>query len=720
MVRSPLNTRLVRWALAVGVAIAGVYLAARVGGLVAALLAAVAVACAVALVLLREPGASDGLSTDRVLDWLALLVPAALIVYLAFHSGGFFPGAPAVAAIVLIVVLVIRLTLVAEPLAGSGSRVGLAAGALALLAAWTLLSGSWSHAHGRALLEFDLVFLYLLIVVLVGSVVRTSSRLRWLAAALALAAVAIAVAALATRLLPDHFPVKLPVLSENNLAYPLTYSNALGIVCVFGGILSLYFAMSTRLPLLVRALGAAALPILTVTVYLTLSRGPVLAAGVGITAFLLLGRPRGFLSGVIAAGPASVLAVASAHSHPLLTSGNPTTSTATSQGHHVALVIALCVLGAFVLRLLLAGLDERLARYSLPDRQRRPVLIAAWSALVLAVVVVGLAVHAPHWVSNQYNLFVSSGEAGPRQTVEQGIFSRSNRGLIANWSVALKAFRDRPLDGQGAGTYEVFWLQHRAANQNTYDVADAHSLYLETLAELGIVGFVLLIVAIVAILVALAPFGRGANRPLYAALFATALAWVVHAGIDWDWEMPAVTAFFFAIGGAALANHERAVRRVELSQGRRVVLALLLLVGAIAPAFVYTSQRQLNDARDALRAGNCSRAIDRASASISTLSFRPEPYEILGICQGKNGRPGFAVEAMRRAADADPKNWRYRYDLAVALGGDGQVPYDTLVTAHQLNPTNAAVAALLKQAPPGTAVNWNVVFLPPVGATTGR
>jgi hypothetical protein len=720
MVRSPLDTRLARWALAVVIGIALVYIAARAGGAVAALLTVVALACAAALVLLREPGAADALTIDRVLDGIALLAPGALIVYLAFNSGGFFPDAPAVASIALIVVLVLRITLVAEPLAGSGWRLALAAGALALLAVWTLLSGTWSHSHGRALIAFDLVFLYLLVVVLVGSVVRTSSRLRWLAGALAVAALAVAIGALATRLLPDHFPVKLPVLSENNLAYPLTYSNALGIVCVLGGILSLYFAMSTRLPIVARALGAAAIPIFAVTVYLTLSRGPVLAAGIGVVAFLLLGRPRGFISGALAAGPASLIAVASAHGHSLLTSGDPTTAAAQSQGHHVALVLALCVLGAFAVRLLLAPLDARVARYSLPERRRRRVLIAAWSALALVVVVAVLAVNGPHWISHQYDLFVSSGEAGPQQTVEQGIFSRSNRGLVDNWSIAFKAFRDRPLDGQGAGAYEVYWLEHRPAKQNTYDVSNAHSLYLETLADLGIVGFVLLAVAIVAMLVALAPFGRGPNRPLYAALFATALAWAVHAGIDWDWQMPATTLFFFALGAAALANHESAVRRVELAQGRRVIFALLLLVGAIAPAILFTSQRQLNDARDALSAGNCNRAIDRAAASISTLSVRPEPYEILGICQGKRGRAGFSIAAMRKAVQKDPNNWRYHYDLGVALGGNGQIAYDALAAARRLNPTNAAVAALIKEAPPGTAVNWSVEFLPPVGATTGR
>lgn len=52
----------------------------------------------------------------------------------------------------------------------------------------------------------------------------------------------------------------------------------------------------------------------------------------------------------------------------------------------------------------------------------------------------------------------------------------------------------------------------------------------------------------------------GPDRTLYAALFAAGLAWALHAGVDWDWQMPAVTLWVFALGGAALAAPARAPR----------------------------------------------------------------------------------------------------------------------------------------------------------------
>jgi O-antigen ligase len=713
MLRNASTTRLAGVVLLVVLGVAAVYLAGRAGGAQAAIFAAVALASAVALAarVSAEPGQADWL-----FDQLLLAVPAALVIYLSFDSGGYFPQSPAVAALFLIVVLVLRITLVDEPLSGAGWPLVTASGALALFALWTLASGLWSDASARALIDFDRTFAYLLLMVLLGSAARSSTRLRWLAAVIAGAALVIAVVALATRLYPDRFPTSIPAIGESNLAYPLTYSNALGILCVLGAIPALYFACSTRLPVVARALGAAALPVFATTVYLTLSRGPVAAAIIGVAAFLVLGRPRGMLSAAVAVVPTSAIAVASAYQHPLLTSESTTSAAAADQGHTVALVVLLCVAGAALLRTVLVPLDRRVAAYSLPERSRRPVVGAAWAGAVIALVIVAVAVNAPDRISDQYHRFVNSGQASPQQDIRQSVFSHANRGIVDNWTVAYDAFKDAPLHGQGAGTYENWWNEHRPERQSAYNVTDAHSLYVEVLGELGIVGLLLLAVVIVAGLVALLPFGRGPNRALYAALFATALAWVVHAGIDWDWEMPAVTMIFFALAGAGLAAHESTVRWVPLTQGTRVTAGVVLLIAAIAPALVFASQRQLNDARDALRANNCARAIDRAADSIDSLSIRPEPYEVLALCQARRGQLGLAIAAVHQAISHEPDNWRYHYDLGVLLGAAGREARPELERAQQLNPYALGLADLLKTLPKGEAVNWSLELEGPSGA----
>jgi hypothetical protein len=718
MLRHAPTTRLAGLVVLLVLGLAGVWLAFRGGGTNAAILAAVAVACGVALAARVKTAEAELWQADWLFDQLLLGVPAALVIYLSLDSGGYFPPAPAVGALLLIVVLVLRITLVDQPLSGASKPLGIAAAALALLALWTLASATWSDAPGRALIEFDRTFMYLLVLAVTGSVARTSSRMRWLAALLAAAALVIAIVALATRLFPDRFPTSIPAIGEFNLAYPLTYSNALGILCVLGAIPALYFACSTRLPLVVRALASAVLPILSVTVYLTLSRGPVAAAIVGVAAFLLLGRPRGVLSGAVAVVPTSAIAVASAYQHPALTGGAPTSPEAAAQGHRVALVLVLCVVGAAVVRSLFAPLDARFSEFSLPERNRRPVVAGAWAALVLVVIAAAVAVDAPSRVSDQYHRFIDSGQASPKQKdVRQSLFSSANRGIVDNWSVALDAFRDQPLHGQGAGTYENWWNQNRPERQRSYNVTDAHSLYVEQLGELGIVGFLLIAVVVIAVLLALAPVGRGPNRPLYAALFATALAWAVHAGIDWDWEMPGVTVPFFALGGAGLAAHASVARSLPFTQRVRVTAGLLLVIGAATPALIFASQRQLNDSRDALRARDCTLAIGRATDSIETLAIRAEPYEVLALCQARRGQLGLATAAVREAVRLDPDNWRYHYDLGVLLGAAGREARPELVRARDLNPYALGLADLLKDLPTGGAVSWDLELEGPTGAT---
>ena len=51
------------------------------------------------------------------------------------------------------------------------------------------------------------------------------------------------------------------------------------------------------------------------------------------------------------------------------------------------------------------------------------------------------------------------------------------------------------VDGRGAGSYESWWSEH--GTLATF-VKDAHSLYLQTLGELGVVGLVLLLTALTA------------------------------------------------------------------------------------------------------------------------------------------------------------------------------------------------------------------------------
>ncbi len=70
------------------------------------------------------------------------------------------------------------------------------------------------------------------------------------------------------------------------------------------------------------------------------------------------------------------------------------------------------------------------------------------------------------------------------------LFTLSNHGRTVLWRAALDDFLAHPVVGSGAGSFGRWWLAHRTT---FYFVEEAHNLYLQTLAEVGVVGFALLV-----------------------------------------------------------------------------------------------------------------------------------------------------------------------------------------------------------------------------------
>jgi O-antigen ligase len=122
------------------------------------------------------------------------------------------------------------------------------------------------------------------------------------------------------------------------------------------------------------------------------------------------------------------------------------------------------------------------------------------------------------------------------------------------WRVALNSFADHPLRGVGAGGFRVEWVRERPVRD---PALEAHSLPLEMLAELGVPGLIFLGLLAGGLAVA----GRRALRvhpDLAPGACAGAAVFALHATIDWDWQLPAVTLPAIILGGALIAMAEDA------------------------------------------------------------------------------------------------------------------------------------------------------------------
>ena len=435
----------------------------------------------------------------------AVTVAVAIVVFLvAYDNGGFGESTRDTLAIVLWWMLILCVGLGVWPLARTPRAAWLTGGLLAAFGLWTLLSVLWAANAAGAYGEFTRVMLYVAVFAVVVAGSRRDNAGRWLDG-LALGIVAVAVVALVSRFFPGTLEqrdiAQLLAGTVSRLSFPVGYWNGLATLVALGIPLLLRGAITGR-HVAVRALAVMPIPAICGVIYLASARIGVLSAVVATVAFLLLAPRRwNVLGAVVCSGAGGVAVVLALNHRNALVNGPLTSSLAESQGHSAALiVIGLCVL---------TGLLYGVGCQALEGEVRPPPALG-WAVLVAAVAVsvAGLSAAHPMRKFEEFknpNLFLSD-----RSAIEQHLLSSSGNGRWQLWSSALDEFETRPLHGRGAGSFQAWWTQNGPL---PLVVQDAHSLYAETLGELGVVGFVLLMGAFASALVVGALRLRRCFRP---------------------------------------------------------------------------------------------------------------------------------------------------------------------------------------------------------------
>ncbi len=452
-------------------------------------------------------------------------------VVLAFFAGGFFDGPRDVALVVAAVVLLVAAVASPRPLPRHpAARVALAAAVA--LAGWTALSSTWAPVRAFAAHDAERVLLYATVLAAAAAAFAQRAPARALEPLAAAGTVVVTGYGLAGRLLPglvDQHPQRSAL---GRLDQPLTYWNATGALAAVGLVLCARLAGDRERGPALRAGAAAAAVPLGMGLYLSFSRGALAALAGGLIALVLLTCTRASVRAIalaVAAGAAGAVAAGAADGVRALEGGLG----AREREGAIVLAVGLVLMA-------LAALASRAGGEDRPLRLPRAARLAGWLAVV-AVLVVPIVV------------------AGGRQQAPPATGATSERFASLGskryqyWRIALDTGLDHPLAGAGASGFRVAWLRDRDTDEV---VRDAHSLELETFAELGLVGLALLLALLGATAVAAAGAHR-ADPGLAAGPAAALVVWALHGAIDWDWEMPALTLVVVVLAGALLARAGR-------------------------------------------------------------------------------------------------------------------------------------------------------------------
>ncbi|MEA2149631.1 MAG: hypothetical protein QOD69_1461 [Solirubrobacteraceae bacterium] len=597
---------------------------------------------------------------------------------------------------------------------------------LGVFAIWCAMTLAWSVAPDRTWEYVNRSVAYTLVVVLAiaaaSSAPRVIERIAWGWLAVALVT---ALYALAGKVMPgaeilgvgfDHTAV------ASRLRAPLEYWNALALVMVLAVPIALRLATDPARRERTRMFGITALFVLLLVLGMTYSRGGLVAFAVALTVVTLLGREK--LRGLAVMGVAIVATIpvlGLAFSRPALKAINVPLAERTPDGIVLGLVLAGSIVGLLIAAWALLRLEER-TRWSAENTQLVWRGLAATAAVVAVFALGGIATaHGgpsgfAHRAWHEFSKTSKDDVSNPARIISS---NSGNRWVW--WKEAAGAWWDKPLAGWGAGSFPV---THKLYRQVELGVAQPHDVPLQFLAETGLVGALVVMSGVALLLLAaldrVRSMAPGREREIAVALFAGAVAWLVHGLVDWDWDIPGVTMpalIFLGVLGGVRPHARTRVLRPEWSVGARA-LALALACVVLGLTIVSAALPLVADSKasSALAVSNDAGAAElQKAAAQADLASRLDPTAVRALLAAAAIEQGrgrlldakrYLLQAVRRQPYSSAAWERLlRLTLQTADRPGAQAAASRLLALDPLGSGSRALAAQLSffRAPAGSS-----------------
>ena len=358
-----------------------------------------------------------------------------------------------------------------------------------------------------------------------------------------------------------------------------------------------------------------------------------------------------------------------------------------------------------VAMLIAAGLgaiaQARVARLSPPTRGR----VLHWVELLAgALVLAGLVAAAVRaggpieLITRSWDQLTGNGQVS--NATGSRFFTFSSNLRYRWWSEAWHAFTLRPIEGFGAGTFNLI---DQLSRPDATVAREAHSSGLQVLSGVGLLGGIPALAALAGGIVACVGGWRrlaGEERVAAGALCAVVAGLALHAQLDWDWTFAAITLVGYPIPGILATAGRGTVPVRALERWLAGVALPLLAVLVIACTLPLLSDRASERADTLLAQNRTDPALVESDLAISldplSTGALLDRATILQLLR----RPKDAAADMRRALRLEPANadtWLQAADLQHLYWNDPKGACKSAQTAHALAPFTASTAATVTE-----------------------
>ncbi|MCL4473408.1 MAG: O-antigen ligase family protein [Actinobacteria bacterium] len=656
----------------------------------------------------------------RMLAWLGTAGILAMLAWLAAVDGGYFSReflTAAVAGWAVAGLIILAGWDRLEIPQGSGWPLIM----LAAIFAWTGLSTIWSIGPDSSLMEFARVSIYLTGFMAVLSGARNRRKISISVAFFVALMTALAAFALLAKVSPDYSQTY--AFAGGRLMGSLGYWNALAILMVMGILPCLWLSSSREVSWGWRPAATAALMLMGLTLFFTLSRGGILVGVFALLVYLAVTPRRLGLIFTLAAAwlPAGLIAWRTYTALPTLHAAPEGFAIDPSEGRQFAYLLFAGLVAAAALKAVTLILPDRIP-------PTRGAIAATAAAMIIALVVVaGIGVSQRDRISSEVDSLRNAAQVQPGFS---GVVSSDARGVarLAStsdqrtelWQIGMQNFSAHPVLGTGAATY---YFANLRLESGVGMARDPHSIWVRFLSDQGIVGFTLLLGFLVTLGVGLiAPMwpNRELRRDgLYLSLVLASAAWIADSSLEWNWAMPAVALTFFLINGLALRLASVAPRSGAAGTGVQqaadggidekplripVWLRMAVLMSGITLSIIFMAllvSTILGDrGRDRLLAGDIDSAAVAASRAHRLDPFATGPLVIESQIAVTRGDYAGARDRLVEALKIEPQQSALYRRLAVIefyYLGATKAGIDSLSQAIDLDPQERGLHLLLHQ-----------------------